>query len=102
MKAKVKYLYNTIKNEKRLLPIPFALLFTLFVSFLTFGDSNENSIIDDRPFKIVFLGLYIFMSSYMIIVFDIVMEKYKEMIRDQNRRIEELKELIFEKENRNY
>lgn len=108
MKTKLKYLYNVIKNEKRLGPIPFALVFMSFILLLTFGDFNENSMIDDRPFKIVFLGLYIFMSCYMIIVFDIVMEKHKEVIRDRNRtieyqnqRIEELKELVLEK-NRNY
>lgn len=100
MKAKIKYLYNVIKNEKRLSPIPFALVFMLIVLLVTFGNSHEGSMIYESPFKIFALGVYIFMSCYMIIVFDIVMEKHKEVIRDQNRRIEELKELIFEKESR--
>lgn len=109
MKAKIKYLYNVIKNEKRLGPIPFALVFMLIVLFVTFGNFHEESMIDETPFKIFALGVYIFMSCYMIIVFDIVMEKHKEVIRDRNRtieyqnqRIEELKELVLEKENRNY
>ena len=109
MKTKLKYLYNVIKNEKRLGLIPFALVFMLIVLFLTFGDFYEESMIDVTPFKIVALGIYTFISCYMIIVFDIVMEKYKEVIRDRNRiieyqdrRIEELRELIIERENRNY
>ena len=94
----IKTFVKNIQKNDVIMSISMSLFFTTVILFLFNFDSNENVLLSISWFKNIMFGVILFLSFFVLVYTDYIIARYKKAIRERDLYIDELKDLIVEKE----
>lgn len=94
----IKTFVKNIQKNDVIMSISMSLFFTTVILFLFNFDSNENVLLSISWFKNIMFGVILFLSFFVLVHTDYIIARYKKAIRERDLYIDELKDLIVEKE----